>query len=217
MGVFRIDVTGRKMMNKRILPLAGFCLLFAMHAPVAAATADDPQVIVRETTEQVLQTLRKEGDALKKDQQRLYKIVNELILPHFDFRQMSKWVLGRYWRQASASQQDEFIRQFELLLVRTYSDALVEFRNQTMDFLPTRARSDTEVTVRSMLNQDGGPPVPITYQMHKVDNTWKAFDIAINGVSLVINYRSSFAKEIQSNGMDGLIKRLAEKNQSERG
>jgi len=128
---------------------------------------------------------------------------------------MSKWVLGRYWRQASVSQQDGFSKQFELLLVRTYSNALAEFQDETVDFLPILDRSDTKVAVRSTINRSVGPAVPITYRMHKVGDSWKVYDVAIEGVSLVINYRSSFAQEIKRNGIDGLIQRLAKKNQAE--
>ena len=201
-------------MKHTLSPLAGVFLLLAIHIPSMAAAANDPQDIVKQTTEQVLLALRTEGDSLKKNPQRLYQIINDLILPHFDFRQMSKWVLGRYWQTASEPQRDEFTKQFEQLLVRTYSDALVEFRDQSVDFLPTRDRSDTEVTVRSTVNRVGGPAVPISYQMHKVSDDWKVYDVAIEGVSLVINYRASFAQEIKRNGIDGLIQRLAQKNQA---
>ena len=197
--------------------LAGIMLLFSTPAPLLAAVVTDPQEIVKQTTEQVLNTLRTEGDAIHKDRQRLYRLIDDLILPHFDFRQMSKWVLGRYWRDASGPQRDAFTKQFELLLVRTYSDVLVEFRDQSMAFLPTRDRSDTEATVRSTVTRDGGPAVLITYQMHNVGGDWKVYDVAAEGVSLVINYRSSFAREIRRNGIDGLIQRLAQKNQSSRG
>ena len=192
-------------------------LLLAAHTPIAVALATEPQEIVKETTEQVLQTLRTEGEALKKDRRRLYKLINELIVPHFDFRQMSKWVLGPSWRNASEPQRSEFTKQFELLLVRTYSDALAEFRDESVAFLPIRDRSDTEVAVRSTINRSGGPAVPITYQMYKAEGGWKIYDVAIEGVSLVINYRSSFAQEIKRNGIDGLIQRLAEKNNADRG
>lgn len=205
------------MMNNTVSRLAGVLLLLAIHTPLAAMTATDPQQIVKQTTEQVLQILRTEGDALKKNPQRLYQLINELILPNFDFQQMSKWVLGRHWREASPSQQVEFAKQFELLLVRTYSNALAQFRDQSVEFLPTLDRSDTQVAVRVSINQPGGPPVPITYQMYKVGDAWKVYDVAIEGVSLVVNYRSSFAQEITRNGVDGLIQRLAEKNQAERG
>lgn len=197
--------------------LAGIMLLFSTSAPLLAVVVTDPQEIVKQTTEQVLNTLRTEGDAIHKDRQRLYRLIDDLVLPHFDFRQMSKWVLGRYWRDASGPQRDEFTKQFELLLVRTYSDVLVEFRDQSMAFLPTRDRSDTEATVRSTVTRDGGSAVLITYQMHNVGGEWKVYDVAAEGVSLVINYRSSFAREIRRNGIDGLIQRLAQKNQSSRG
>ena len=205
------------MMKTMISSLAGIILLFSTSAPLLAAVATDPQEIVKQTTMQVLNTLRTEGNAIQKDPQRLYQLINELILPHFDFRQMSKWVLGRYWRNASESQRGDFTRQFELLLVRTYSDALVEFRDQSVAFLPTRERSDTEVTVRSTVNRGSGPAVLITYRMHKVGADWKVYDVATEGISLVINYRSSFAHEIRRNGIDGLIRQLARKNQSARG
>lgn len=204
-------------MNTTISRLAGALLLLAIHTPAMAATPADAQEIVKQSTEQVLKELRTEGESIKKRPERLYQIVNNLILPHFDFRQMSKWVLGRYWSKASEKQRVQFTKQFELLLVSTYSDALVEFRNETVAFLPTRTHSDTEVTVRSTLNRNGGAVVPIIYRMHKVDRSWKVYDVAIDGVSLVITYRSSFAQEISRNGIDGLIQRLVQKNQSARG
>jgi phospholipid transport system substrate-binding protein len=206
------------MMSNTAMRLGAACLLLLVtHTAMAAAKATEPQDIVQQTTEQVLQALRVEGEALKKDRQRLYQLINDLIVPHFDFRQMSQWVLGQYWREASDPQKSEVTQQFKLLLVRTYSDALVEFRDESVAFLPIRDRSDTEVTVRSTIHRSAGPAVPITYQMHKVDDVWKVYDVAIEGVSLVINYRSSFAQEIRRNGIDGLIKRLAEKNTTDGG
>jgi phospholipid transport system substrate-binding protein len=205
------------MINSWISRLLGVLLLLAVHAPLLATTATDPQEIVKQTTERVLQKLRSEGALLKKDQQRLYQVINEVILPHFDFRQMSKWVLGRYWRSASEPQRSQFTKQFELLLVKTYSNALVEFRDETVDFLPSQERSGNEVAVRSTINRTAGPAVLITYQMHKVDNSWKVYDVVVEGVSLVINYRSSFAQEINRNGLDGLIQRLVDKNAAGRG
>ena len=206
------------MMSNTLMRMgAALLLLVATHTAVAAAKATEPQEIVQQTTEQVLQALRTEGEALKKDRQRLYQLINDLIVPHFDFRQMSKWVLGPHWRKASDAEKSEFTRQFESLLVRTYSDALVEFRDESVAFLPIRERSDTEVAVRSTINRSAGPAVPITYQMHKVGDGWKIYDVAIEGVSLVINYRSSFAQEIKRNGIDGLIRRLAKKNSADGG
>jgi phospholipid transport system substrate-binding protein len=203
------------MMKSMMLRCAAIILLFSAYSSIAGALANDPQALVKQTTNKVLEALRTEGDALQEHPKRVYEIINELILPHFDFRQMSKWVLGRYWRQASESQRDAITEQFEHMLVRTYSHALVDYRDQTVDFLPSRERSATQVTVRAKINQAGGPPVKIAYEMHIVDDDWKVYDIAIEGVSLVINYRSSFAQEIKRNGIDGLIQRLAAKNKSD--
>ncbi len=191
---------------------AGVVMTVAAHGGVAAAA--EPQAIVEETTQKVLATLRAEGDTLKDRPGRLYEIINSLILPHFDFRQMSQWVLGPHWRQASDMQREEFVKEFEALLVRTYSRALVDYRNQKIEFLPTRVRSETEVTVRANIDQGGGPLIPVTYEMHRTDGGWKVYDVAIDGVSLVINYRSTFSQEIKRNGIDGLIRRMSEKNAS---
>jgi phospholipid transport system substrate-binding protein len=198
--------------------LSGVLALLLLGAPLASpAAADDAQSIVRETTEKVLEALRSEGDTLKDDPKRLHAIIEQLILPHFDFRQMSQWVLGPHWRNASAEQRDAFVEQFEALLVRTYSSALVDYRNQRVNYLPARERSADEVTVRAIINQGGGPTIPIAYEMYRSDTGWKVYDVAIDGVSLVINYRSSFGHEIRRNGIDGLIQRLASKNLADNG
>jgi phospholipid transport system substrate-binding protein len=198
--------------------LSGVLALLLLGAPLASpAAADDAQSIVRETTEKVLEALRSEGDTLKDDPKRLHAIIEQLILPHFDFRQMSQWVLGPHWRSASAEQRDAFVEQFEALLVRTYSSALVDYRNQRVNYLPARERSADEVTVRAIINQGGGPTIPIAYEMYRSDTGWKVYDVAIDGVSLVINYRSSFGHEIRRNGIDGLIQRLASKNLADNG
>ena len=193
------------------------CGLGLTTVPAAAAPGGDAQTVVRETTEKVLGILREEGDSLKDNPKRVYEIIDQLILPHFDFREMSRWVLGPHWRKASEEQRAEFARQFQALLVRTYSRALLEFRNQKVDFLTPRERSEREVTIRAKVDRGGGPAIPVTYEMHKTDDGWKAIDVAIDGVSLVLNYRSSFNQEIRRNGIDGLIQRLSEKNTSENG
>jgi phospholipid transport system substrate-binding protein len=183
-----------------------------------ATAADSPaQAVVRATTEKVLQTMRAEGDGLRDNPKRLFAIVDELIIPHFDFREMSQWVLGRYWRQASPAQRDAFVEQFQNLLVRTYSRALVDYRDEQVSFLAPRVRDASTVIVRASIDRGGGPPIPINYEMHKTDAGWKVFDVVIDGVSLVITYRSSFGQEIKRNGMDGLIRRMSEKNRSENG
>ncbi len=187
--------------------------LFALSLGIANGATDNPaQQVVRTTTEQVLAVLRKEGGDIKGDSQRLYKVIDELILPHFNFKKMSRWVLGRHWRKASAEQQQAFMLQFQGLLVRTYAQALIDYRNQQIDFLPVSPDAAETVVVRTRVNQEGGPGIPIVYKMSMQDGDWKVFDVSIDGVSLVVNYRASFNDEIRRNGLDGLIKRLSAHN-----
>ena len=199
-------------MRNQLAWIAGLLMMGTVQVPAAVTPGADAQAVIKDTSEKVLNALRVEGELLKKDPAKLYKLIDELILPHFDFEQMSRWVLGRYWRQATPDQRTEFVAQFQALLVRTYSQALVEFRDQSVNFLPVRERSADEVTVRAEIDQGGGPRIPMVYEMSRTDNGWKVYDVSVNGVSLVITYRSSFAQEIKRNGIDGLINRLREKN-----
>lgn len=199
-------------MRHQLAWIAGLVMMTAFHTAAASTPGHDAQAVVKDTTDKVLQALRQEGEQLKTNPSKLYALIDELILPHFDFQQMSRWVLGRYWRQASPEQRSEFANQFQALLVRTYSAALVDYRNQSVNFLPVRERSPDEVTVRAEIDQGAGPKIPMVYEMSRTDAGWKVYDVSVNGVSLVITYRSSFAQEIKRNGIDGLINRLKEKN-----
>jgi len=192
--------------------LAGMAILVFTVASASGAAENSAQDVVRNTTEQVLEVLRKEGDGLKSDSERLYQLIDHLILPHFDFRKMSRWVLGRHWRKATEAQKKAFIEQFQGLLVRTYAQALIDYRDQKVEFLPVNSEAADTVVVRTRINQAGGPPIPITYKMAMEGNDWKVYDVSIDGVSLVINYRASFNQEIKRNGIDGLIRRLSSHN-----
>lgn len=183
---------------------------------VAANTQGAAEAVVKDTAEKVIEMLKKEREVIDKEPARLYGIVDEYIIPHFDFRRMSQRVLGKFWHRASEDQQRKFVTQFQTLLVHTYGAALREYSNQKIEYLPSRLREEGEVSVRTQIVQSGGPPIPIQYEMYKSNNGWKVYDISIDGVSLVINYRSTFASEIRSNGLDGLIERLAKHNEQRR-
>lgn len=183
---------------------------------VAANTASPPEALVRQTTDKVLEALKKEREVINNDPARLYGIVDEYIIPHFDFGLMSQRVLGKFWHRASGEQQSKFVREFQTLLVHTYAAALREYSDQKVEFLASRAGDGGQVTVRTQIVQSGGPPIPIHYEMYKPNGGWKVYDISIDSVSLVINYRSTFASEIRSNGLDALIDRLVEHNQRRR-
>ena len=189
--------------------LFGAIIAFASEA----STEDSAEALVKSTTDNVLRILEKERDVIEKDPGRIYGIVDEYIIPNFDFERMSQRVLGKFWQRATKDQQDRFQAQFQTLLVRTYATALREYSNQKVEFLPSRPRGDGEVSVRTQIVQTGGPPISIDYELRKNSEQWKVYDVTIEGVSLVINYRSTFASEIRTNGLDALIERLAKHNQ----
>ncbi|MGI9335940.1 MAG: MlaC/ttg2D family ABC transporter substrate-binding protein [Gammaproteobacteria bacterium] len=185
------------------------CLSMLVNA--AAADEHPAQKLVRETAGLVTSRLIAEP-ALKKDPERLQALVDDVVLPHFDFTRMSKRVLARNWRKASAGEQQSFTAAFKALLVRTYSTALSEYSNQEIKFLPVRDRPEKKrATVRTLIGRPGAQPIPIDYAMFEAPDGWKVYDVTVSEVSLVINYRSSFAAEIRKSGMAGLIKRLTER------
>lgn len=179
----------------------------------AASTEDSAEALIKKTTEQVLEVLNKERDVIEKNPGRIYGIVDELIIPKFDFARMSQRVLGKYWQRATKDQQVRFQAQFQTLLVRTYATALREYSTQKVEYLPARPRGDGEVSIRTQIQQAGRPPIPIQYELYKNSDRWKIYDVSIDGVSLVINYRSTFATEIRNNGLDALIERLVKHNE----
>lgn len=192
--------------------LRTFALLLALAcAPLAHADTDTPpDVLARTTTQEVLEILKQDKELQNGNSARLYQLVEAKILPNFDFNRMTQLALGRHWPRATPQQKQALVTEFRNLLVRTYSSSLTAFSNQTVDFKPLVVPSDaTEVTVRSEIRQPGGQPIPIDYAMYKTAFGWKVYDVTIDSVSLVTNYRSSFANTIRQSGIDGLIKTLA--------
>lgn len=180
---------------------------------IAAADHLEPEALVRQTSDRMLAVLKEQHDVIESEPKRLYGLVDDIVLPHFDFERMARWVLGKHWRQANPEQQQAFVGQFRTLLVRTYGTALLEYSDQKVNFLPLRMNADSkDVVVRTEVLKAGGPPIPISYSMIRKDDGWKVYDVTIDGISLVSNYRTTFATEIRSSGIDGLIKRLAERN-----
>lgn len=191
--------------------IAGCAALLFMGA--AAADNLTPDVLVKNTASDVLDIIKKDKDIQNGDMRKISALAEEKILPHFDFERMSRMVLGKNWSKATKEQQQQFVVEFRSLLVRTYASALTKYRNQTIEYKPLRAQpTDTDVVVRTQIVQPGGQPLPIDYSLVKKDDGWKVYDVTIEGVSLVTNYRGQFATEVRQSGMDGLIQRLAEKN-----
>lgn len=181
---------------------------------LTAVAETAPDALVKKTSEEVLEIVRNDQEIQNGNQQKIFALAEEKIMPNFDFDRVCRLVLGRNWANASKEQQANFQNEFRTLLLRTYASALSKYRNQTIQYLPYRAQPDAKrVTVKTQIIQPGAQPIAIDYSLENGDNGWKVYDIVIEGISLVTNYRSQFSNEIrQSGGMDGLIQRLAEKN-----
>lgn len=188
------------------------CFAFMwLSGPVLAIQS--PQDLVEETTKKITGALRAEQEQIKANPERLYQIVDEIVLPHFDFERMSSWVLGKYWRKAKNGEKKEFTNEFRTLLVRTYAKALNDNYDRPIIMLPMRQKEGSQTaTVRTEVQQEAGFPIPIDYKMHLKGDAWKVFDVSVDGISLVANYRTSFAQEIRKDGLPKLIERLAERN-----
>lgn len=204
-------------MNKilDLLRIVLVCSLFAGALPATASTDKAPDVLVRDVTNEVLEIVRTDKAIQAGDTRRVLELVDAKVLPHFDFRRMTMLAVGRDWRQAAPDQQSRLTEAFRTLLVRTYSNALTQYRDQRIEFRPARfAPADTRVQVRTEVVQTGAQPIGIDYMLEKGDQGWKVFDVIVAGVSLVTNYRSSFTQEIGRGGIDGLIRSLEERNRS---
>ena len=207
-------------------PVAGFLHRVALVVAVAAMTmaagptvtaASDgsaAQQLVQKVTSTIIDELAARRDALRNDPQAVYELVDRLVLPHFDFERMSRRVLGKKgWKTATPEQRAQFVTAFRTLLVRTYAVMLNEYRGQPLVWRePVPRKKDDEVVVPVTIELAGGQPAQVAYAMHGGGADWKVFDVALDGVSLVKNYRSSFRSKLARNGIDGLIASLEAKN-----
>lgn len=190
-----------------------FAALSGMFLAVSVAAAEEPDQLVKSVTEEVLTIVRNDKDIQSGNARKAIALVDAKVLPHFNFTRMTQLAMGREWRNASAAQQQTLTAEFKTLLVRTYSKALTEYRNQTIEYKPFTAKpGETEVKVKTLVKQPSGKPIELDYSLEKQDSAWKVYDIEVAGVSLVTNYRDSFATEVRNNGVDGLIKALQTKN-----
>jgi len=189
-------------------------LLFAFAAPLALAQ-EAPDALVKRIAEETLAAIRADKDLQAGNPAKVKELIETKLVPHFDTMRMTALAMGRNWRAASPEQQKELTEQFKTLLIRTYSNALTNYRDNKMTYQPLRANpGDIDVTVRTQVTRPGQAPVPIDYSMEKTPEGWKAYDVVVAGVSLVTNYRDEFNDIVRSSGVDGLVKALKAKNQS---
>ena len=191
-------------------------LIVSLAPSLAFASDVAPDVLIKSISDDVIGIIKQDKDIKAGDRAKINALVDAKVLPHFNFPRMTALAMGRSWPKADAAQQQTLTTQFRELLVRTYSGALSAYKNEVIEFKPLRAQpSDTDVTVRTQVKRPGTQPIGIDYSMEKTPTGWKVYDVAVAGVSLVTNYRDSFNAEIRANGVDGLIKLLAEKNRSQ--
>jgi len=187
-------------------------LAFFFALPLAAQELG-PEQLVKKMTEEVLAAIQSDKQLAAGDRQKAIKLAEEKILPHVDFEEATRLAVGRGWAQASPEQKKRLVSEFRNMLVRTYSNAIGAYEGQTMKVQPVRMKpGDTEVTVHNQFIRPGGKPVLVDYSMRKTDAGWKIYDIVVEGVSLVLTYRSEFDAVVKQEGVDGLIKRLSQKN-----
>ena len=187
--------------------------LMALALPARAQQDLGPEELVRKVTQDVLDAIRSDKQLAAGDKQKALRLAEEKVLPHLDFEEATRLAAGRAWAQATPEQRRRLVEEFRRMLVRTYSNAISAYEGQTMQVLPVRVKpGDTEVTVHNRYIRAGGKPLPVDYQMHKTSQGWKIYDITVEGVSLVLTYRSEFDAIVKQEGIDGLIKRLEEKN-----
>jgi phospholipid transport system substrate-binding protein len=205
------------LINRRWFTLVSSVVLstgaFVSGAALAQAT-EGPEVLIKRLSTEVLDTIRADKAIQAGDSSRLIALVDSKIMPNVNFVRMTAAAVGRNWRQATPEQQKRLQEEFKILLVRTYSGALAEVRDQTIAMKPLRAAAeDTEVVVKSEI-KGRGEPIQLDYRLEKVATGWKIYDLNVLGVWLVETYRSQFAQEINANGIDGLISKLAERNKN---
>ena len=193
-------------------------MLLSLLVITTAARADaiaDPQAIVESATAKMLQSLKDNKVELEQDPSMIYGLVQDIIMPNFDFDKMSKLALGKNWRHVTTEQRARFTTEFRLLLVRTYSTAMLEYTDEKINFLPFHDDvAKKKVKVKMEILQAGGPSIPMALSMYlNKEDEWKVYDVKIDGISLVTTYRSTFTTEIRNKGMDKLIERLAKRNE----
>ncbi len=203
--------------TRSALALAALFLVVLPMGVDAQPSEDEARELVETTAEAVIAEIRDSRAAVEADPEALLEIVDRLLLPHVDSERMTRLVLGRYYRQASEAQREEFTKEFQRLLVRTYAGPLSELGDQEIEIVGTkRGGTDDELVVESEVSGGDLGTVPVAYRMAPVDGEWKSYDVVVDGISLVNNYRGSFAQKIQRESLDGLISTLREQNENGR-
>ena len=188
--------------------------LLALLLPLVAAAEQSPRQMVEQISDQLLHLLTSDSGRLATDPEAVYGAADRIIAPHVDFDRVGRLVLGKYWRRATPEQRQRFIAEFRRLVVRSYSTAFNDFGDWTIRYLPVRLSEDgRRAVVRTRVTRPGAEPVEVSYHMHRPGGRWLAYDVKVDGISLITNYRNSFSREIRQAGVEGLIRKLSAMNQ----
>ena len=213
----------RRWIDLKIAGLAALMAVILVGGPAASAAPDlsEPQKVVETVTQNVLRVLRDERQHLQDDPDYVYRLVDDLFLPHVDTNAVAALVLGRHWRGARPAQRNAFQREFQRLMIRTYATALNEITLDGWDivYLPSRELGGKvkRVVVRTQILRPGNKPTSVDYSLRQAGKRWLAYDVTVEGVSLLTNYRSSFDRLASQKGLDGLIQDLAARNDGRQG
>jgi phospholipid transport system substrate-binding protein len=212
---FVVNINFSEEIMKKYYGVYVFLAAWLLALPVWAAEVS-PDKLVNDTAQEVLSIVRQDKDIRAGNTAKILDLVEAKILPHFDFTRMTRLAMGKNWSKAAPEQQEQLVKEFRTLLVRTYSNALTTYRDHTIKVEPLKAQAgDNNTTVKTQVIQGHGQQsVPIDYSMEKTDDSWKVYDVTVAGVSLVTNYRSTFNSQVHEGGVDKLIKTLMEKNRS---
>ena len=192
-----------------------FLLVFGalLASGVAVAQVDSPDALIKKVSDDVLTIVRQDKDIQSGNAKKVIELVEAKVLPNFNFQHMTALAMGKDWNKASSEQKKRLTEEFKTLLVRTYSNALTGYRDQTIRYKPTKMQpGDDDVVVRTEVVQPGSKAIQLDYSMEKLADGWKVYDVVVAGVSLVTNYRDTFNQEVRANGVDGLLQMLVNKN-----
>ena len=187
--------------------------LFVVATPALAQEVQGPDTLIKHVTEDVLTVVRQDKEIQNGNTQKAIALVEAKVLPHFNFQHMTALAMGRDWNKATPEQKKRLSDEFNTLLVRTYSNSLSSYKNQTVVYKPTKlSGTETDVIVKTEILQPGNKPVQLDYALEKLAGGWKVYDVIVAGISLVTNYRDTFTQEVRASGIDGLILMLTNKN-----
>jgi phospholipid transport system substrate-binding protein len=200
---------------KKYLGISGLLAAWLVGFPAAAAAEVSPDTLVDNTAQEVLSIVRQDKELRAGNMAKILDLVEAKVLPHFNFTRMTRLAMGKNWNKATPQQQEELVKEFRTLLVRTYSNALSTYSDYKIKVEPLRSKAgDMDTTVKTKVMQDSGQPVDIDYSMEKTGDGWKVYDVTVAGVSLVTNYRSTFNSQIREGGVEKLLKTLGDKNRA---